>query len=48
MAIRHPGGSPCGWVTLIQEILTRHGFDFGLENRVENGETTGVEVWVGF
>jgi two-component system nitrogen regulation sensor histidine kinase NtrY len=31
-------------LTLIQEILTRHGFDFGLENRAEGG----AEVWVGF
>jgi len=31
-------------LTLIQEILTRHGFDFGLENRVEGG----AEIWVGF
>jgi PAS domain S-box-containing protein len=31
-------------LTLIQEILTRHGFDFGLENRGEGG----AELWVGF
>ncbi len=31
-------------LTLIQEILTRHGFDFGLENR----EESGAELWVGF
>jgi len=31
-------------LTLIQEILTRHGFDFGLENR----EGGGAELWVGF
>jgi len=31
-------------LTLIQEILTRHGFDFGLENR----EDGGAELWVGF
>jgi nitrogen fixation/metabolism regulation signal transduction histidine kinase len=31
-------------LTLIQEILTQHGFDFGLENREEGG----AEMWVGF
>jgi len=31
-------------LTLIQEILTQHGFDFGLENRVGGG----AELWVGF
>jgi PAS domain S-box-containing protein len=31
-------------LTLIQEILTQHGFDFGMENRAEGG----AEVWVGF
>lgn len=31
-------------LTLIQEILTHHGFDFGLENRAEGG----AELWVGF
>ena len=31
-------------LTLIQEILTQHGFDFGLENRIGGG----AEVWVGF
>jgi two-component system, NtrC family, nitrogen regulation sensor histidine kinase NtrY len=35
-------------LTLIQEILTQHGFDFGLENRAEGGETVGAELWVGF
>jgi len=35
-------------LTLIQEILTQHGFDFGLENRVEDGRKTGAELWVGF
>jgi two-component system nitrogen regulation sensor histidine kinase NtrY len=32
-------------LTLIQEILTQHGFDYGLENRAEVG---GAELWVGF
>jgi C4-dicarboxylate-specific signal transduction histidine kinase len=31
-------------LTLIQEILTQHGFDFGLENR----QGGGAELWVGF
>jgi len=35
-------------LTLIQEILTHHGFDFGLDNRFTAGETTGAELWVGF
>ena len=35
-------------LTLIQEILTQHGFDFGLENRVSDGNRGGAEVWVGF
>jgi PAS domain S-box-containing protein len=35
-------------LTLIQEILTQHGFDFGLENRVENRNRGGAELWVGF
>jgi two-component system nitrogen regulation sensor histidine kinase NtrY len=35
-------------LTLIQEILTQHGFDFGLENRAAGGEGSGAEVWVGF
>ena len=35
-------------LTLAQEILSQHGFDFGLENRMVDGETAGAEVWVGF
>jgi nitrogen fixation/metabolism regulation signal transduction histidine kinase len=35
-------------LTLAQEILSQHGFDFGLENRVEGGRVVGAEVWVGF
>jgi signal transduction histidine kinase len=31
-------------LTLIQEILTQHGFDFGLETRGEGG----AELWVSF
>jgi len=34
-------------LTLIQEILTQHGFDFGLENRGKE-EGGGAELWVGF
>jgi nitrogen fixation/metabolism regulation signal transduction histidine kinase len=34
-------------LTLAQEILSQHGFDFGLENRVVDGEVAGAEVWVG-
>jgi signal transduction histidine kinase len=33
-------------LTLIQEILTQHGFDFGLENR--SGGGGGAELWIGF
>jgi nitrogen fixation/metabolism regulation signal transduction histidine kinase len=32
-------------LTLIQEILSQHGFDFGLENRAAE---RGAELWVGF
>jgi nitrogen fixation/metabolism regulation signal transduction histidine kinase len=32
-------------LTLIQEILSQHGFDFGLENRAAG---RGAELWVGF
>jgi nitrogen fixation/metabolism regulation signal transduction histidine kinase len=35
-------------LTLAQEILSQHGFDFGLENRMVDGETAGAEAWVGF
>jgi nitrogen fixation/metabolism regulation signal transduction histidine kinase len=35
-------------LTLAQEILSQHGFDFGLENRVVGGRVVGAEVWVGF
>lgn len=35
-------------LTLIQEILAQHGFDFGLENRDAAGEGMGAELWVRF